>query len=166
MRHRALDGLAPLWTHGVLKRVMPRQRWNRQEVNWGKQRKWERSWQADGVSLCGKGKARKLNWKHLIGLGSPGSPSEGEGVLKAAAPFRHGGAPEQQASCSVSTALTHWLEAAGGRAWLCGNSDRFQSTAAGTQWKVSYASCSQNREARFSCHTWFSMVMGRNSVWR
>ena len=43
----------------------------------------------------------------------------------------HAQVSEQRAGCSVSTALSHWLEAAGGKHSFGGNSNGFQSTAAG-----------------------------------
>lgn len=56
----------------------------------------------------------------------------------------HAQVSEQRAGCSVSTALSHWLEAAGGKHSFGGNSNGFQSTAAGAV--SQYASCSQRLE--------------------
>ena len=81
--------------------------------------------------------------------------------------LQHAQVSEQRAGCSVSTALSHWLEAAGGKRSFGGNSDGFQSTAAGAVSQLCFLQ-SEIREARFhDCHTWFSMVIDIEiSVWR
>lgn len=59
-----------------------------------------------------------------------GVPAKVRGRLKAAAPQSMARALSSRSVVAVSTALTHWLEAAGGSE-LGGNSNGFQSTAAG-----------------------------------
>lgn len=98
------------------------------------------------LSLCGKGKARKLNWKHLIGLGSPGSSSEGEGgVLKAAAPFQSTARSLSSRPVVVSPlhSLIGWKQL-GGSVALAETAMGFRAQQLGLS--VSYASCSQRSE--------------------
>lgn len=79
----------------------------------------------------------------------------------------HAQVSEQQASCSVSTALSHWLEAAGGKRSFGGNSNGLRSAAAGAVSQLCFLQ-SEIQEARFHArHTWLPVAIDTEiSVWR